>query len=64
MWKNYFKKEFVQSVIFEGKIIVTEPTHTLSEYLNADFFSKFNLIILLQLEQCIQVISNSIFFIR
>ena len=42
--KNYFKKEFVKSVIFDGKIIVTEPTHTLQEYLNADFLKKFSIL--------------------
>lgn len=41
--KDYYKKEVVQSVIFGGKIIVTEPTHTLSEYLNKDFLDKFSL---------------------
>jgi hypothetical protein len=34
----------VESIIFDGKIIVTEPTHTLSEYLSGDFLQKFNLI--------------------
>ncbi len=42
--KDYFKKEFVESIIFDGKIIVTEPTHTLSEYLNKDFLFKFSLL--------------------
>lgn len=42
--KDYYKKELVKSVIFGGKIIVTEPTHTLSEYINKDFLGKFSLI--------------------
>lgn len=42
--KNYFDQEFVESIIFNGKITVTEPTHTLSEYLSADFLKKFSLI--------------------
>ncbi len=42
--KDYFKQEFVQSVIFDGKITVTEPTHTLSEYLSDDFLKKFSLL--------------------
>lgn len=42
--KDYFKKELVESIIFDGKITVTEASHTLSEYLNSDFLSKFSLI--------------------
>jgi ubiquinone/menaquinone biosynthesis C-methylase UbiE len=42
--KDYYKKETIQSIIFGGKIIVTEPTHTLSEYINKSFLEKFSLI--------------------
>ena len=42
--KDYFKKELVESIIFDGKIIVTEASHTLSEYLNSDFLSKFSMV--------------------
>lgn len=42
--KDYFKKELVQSIIFDGKITVTEASHTLTEYLNSDFFNNFSLI--------------------
>jgi SAM-dependent methyltransferase len=42
--KDYFKKEFVNSIIFNGKITVTEPSHTLKEYLSTDFLTKFSLI--------------------
>lgn len=46
--KDYYKKELVQSVIFDGKITVTEPTHTLAEYINKDFLNKFSLIDLVE----------------
>ncbi len=42
--KDYFKSEVVKSVIYGGKIIVSEPTHTLAEYLSRDFLEKFSLI--------------------
>ncbi len=42
--KDYFKKELVESIIFDGKITVTEASHTLSEYLNLDFLNRFSLI--------------------
>ncbi len=42
--KDYFKKELVESIIFDGKITVTEASHTLSEYLNSDFLNKFSLV--------------------
>lgn len=42
--KDYFKKVLVESIIFDGKITVTEASHTLSEYLNSNFLSKFSLI--------------------
>ena len=42
--KDYFKKELVESIIFDGKITVTEASHTLSEYLNSDFLNNFSLI--------------------
>lgn len=43
MFKNYFEKTIVDSVIFNGTITVKEPTHTISEYLSPLFFSKFTL---------------------
>lgn len=42
--KDYFKKELVESIIFDGKITVTEASHTLGEYLNSDFLSKLSLV--------------------
>ncbi len=42
--KDYFKKELVESIIFDGKITVVESSHTLGEYLNADFLKKFSLV--------------------
>ncbi len=34
----------MESIIFDGKITVTEASHTLSEYLNSDFLNKFSLV--------------------
>ncbi len=42
--KDYFKKEIVDSIIFDGAITVYEPSHTLKEYLSETFFSLFTLI--------------------
>lgn len=42
--KDYFKKEIVESIIFDGAIKVYEPTHTLMEYLSDEFLKKFSLI--------------------
>jgi ubiquinone/menaquinone biosynthesis C-methylase UbiE len=42
--KDYYKKELVKSIIFGGKITVTEPSHTLSEYINKDFLERFSLV--------------------
>jgi len=42
--KDYYKQELVKSVIFEGKITVIDPTHTLSEYVNKDFLTHFSLV--------------------
>lgn len=42
--KDYFKKEIVDSIIFDGAITVYEPSHTLEEYLSKTFFSLFTLV--------------------
>lgn len=42
--KDYFKKEIVDSVIFDGAITVYEPSHTLKEYFSETFLSLFTLI--------------------
>ena len=39
--KNYFKKEIVTSVFFDGQVVVKEPSHTLNEYLSRIFFENF-----------------------
>lgn len=41
--KDYFEKEIVESVFFDGKITAKEPSHTMNEYLSATFFKKFSL---------------------
>lgn len=42
--KNYFKQEMVKSVIFNGSIIVKEPSHTMQDYFSNFFLGKFNLL--------------------
>jgi ubiquinone/menaquinone biosynthesis C-methylase UbiE len=39
--KNYFEKEIVDSVIFDGKLVVKEPTHTMTEYFSPEFCKNF-----------------------
>lgn len=46
--KDYFKKEIVESIIFDGAITVYEPSHTLMEYLGKDFIKHFSLIDLVE----------------
>lgn len=41
--KDYFNKEIVESVFFDGKITAKEPSHTMNEYLSPTFFKKFSL---------------------
>lgn len=41
--KNYFKKEIVESVFFDGQVIENAPSHTLNEYLSPAFFEYFTL---------------------
>jgi ubiquinone/menaquinone biosynthesis C-methylase UbiE len=41
--KNYFEQEVVDSYIYEGKIHLREPSHTLGEYLNPDFLKDFEI---------------------
>lgn len=41
--KDYFKKEIVESVFFDGQVTVKEPSHTLNEYLSPTFFAYFTL---------------------
>jgi len=41
--KDYFKKESVKQVFFEGKVTEYAPSHTLNEYFSPTFFSHFTL---------------------
>jgi ubiquinone/menaquinone biosynthesis C-methylase UbiE len=41
--KDYFKKEIVESVFFDGQVTAKEPSHTLNEYLSPTFFNYFTL---------------------
>lgn len=41
---NYFEQKIVNCVILNGTVKLQEPTHTLNEYFNRDFFQKFNMI--------------------
>jgi ubiquinone/menaquinone biosynthesis C-methylase UbiE len=41
--KNYFKKESVKSVFFDGKITESGTSHTFNEYLSPTFFAHFTL---------------------
>jgi ubiquinone/menaquinone biosynthesis C-methylase UbiE len=41
---NYFTQEITESIIYDGLITLQEPTHTMEDYLNADFFKIFDLI--------------------
>ena len=39
--KNYFKKEIVEAVFFDGQLIEKAPSHTMNEYLSPTFFKFF-----------------------
>lgn len=41
---NYFTQEITKSIIYGGLITLEEPTHSMEDYLNADFFNIFELI--------------------
>ena len=41
--KDYFKKEIVDSVCFDGALTFKEPAHTLKEYFSPFMFNNFNL---------------------
>lgn len=41
---NYFEQKVVDSFIYEKKIHLREPSHTLSEYFSANVFKNFDLI--------------------
>ena len=41
---DYFEQTVVESTIFDATTKVLEPTHTMNEYLNAHFFSRFMIV--------------------
>lgn len=41
---NYFKQKVVTSNIYSGKIKLFEPSHTMGEYFNSDFYSNFEVL--------------------
>lgn len=44
MNKDYFKKELVNSIIFNGALTVQEPTHTFLEYFSPYFMKHFQIL--------------------
>lgn len=42
--KDYFLQEVVETPIFEGKVVLYEPSHTFNEYLSPEFLSNFRLL--------------------
>lgn len=40
---NYYQQMIVTSNIYDNKIVLKEPSHTLGEYLNADFLKNFEI---------------------
>ena len=41
---NYYKQKVVTSNIYSGKITLKEPSHTLGEYFNSEFYSNFEVL--------------------
>ena len=41
---NYFKKEVVSSVLFDGAVTVQEPSHNMMDYFNKNFFENFEMV--------------------
>ncbi len=41
---DYFSQTVVDSIIFGGAVHLKEPTHTMNEYFNKDFLSKFDVV--------------------
>jgi ubiquinone/menaquinone biosynthesis C-methylase UbiE len=41
---DYYEQKIVTSHIFGGKITLKEPSHTMGEYLNNEFFEKFEVL--------------------
>lgn len=42
--KDYFEQEVIDMPLFNGQIIVREPTHTMNEYFSANFFKNFDIV--------------------
>ena len=42
--KDYFKQEIVKSVLFDGALVVEEPSHTFQEYLSPTFLKNFRIL--------------------
>lgn len=41
---NYYEQKITKSKIYNNAITIIEPTHTISEYFNAEFFKNFEII--------------------
>ena len=41
---DYFDQEIVESVIFDGKVTLKEPTHTFNDYFSCEFFKNFMMV--------------------
>jgi malonyl-CoA O-methyltransferase len=41
---DYYERKVVTSNIFNGKIILKEPSHTISDYFNQEFYSNFEVL--------------------
>lgn len=41
---DYYKQMIVTSNIYDGEIVLKEPSHTIGEYFNSDFFKNFEIL--------------------
>jgi ubiquinone/menaquinone biosynthesis C-methylase UbiE len=41
---DYYEKKIVTSNIFDAKIVLKEPSHTIGDYFNQDFYSNFEVL--------------------
>ena len=44
--RDYFKQEVVKSSLFDGQLVVNEPSHTFADLLSPTFFTHFDLVVL------------------
>lgn len=42
--KDYYQQEIVKSVLFDGALVVEEPSHTFQEYFSPIFLSRFQIL--------------------